>query len=80
MGAPVTAHELARKLLEGPDHLVVYFNEAYDETTTESVDSLDHVTLWQVAWNDREFDGGLCVDKPQNEKLTVRSIEAVRLR
>ena len=75
----MTAHELARKLLEGPDVLVAYVNQTYDESEVCEVTQLSQATLWRARlvgehWSDwseespRGFEG---VDK--------QSMQAVKL-
>jgi hypothetical protein len=77
----MTAHELARRLLAGPDVLVVYFDHVGYELETEvaAVEALEPVELWQAKYCKGD-DWRNPVDYKPSERLPVRAVQALRLR
>lgn len=77
----MTAHELARKLLEGPDVPVVYHDHVGYESETEivQVDFTESVEVWQTKYCRSDDWSEFLERKPRNETLPVRSVQAVRL-
>lgn len=85
----MTAHELARKLLEGPDFYVVYdmadgWYGDYQETKLATIDTVELLKVWQVDYGHGQgWEGPLEEkprDEPRNEKRKVREGEVVRLK
>jgi hypothetical protein len=81
----MTTHELAKKLLEGPDVPVVIDTQVGygDSAEPDEISETCPVTLWQCAFGVRP-DGTVVwgewrYDKPLNETLTVQSKPVVRL-
>ena len=75
----MTAHELARKLLEGPDVLVVHavdVNYGCEEEPRE-ITSAEPVTLYQAEFNGIAFD--LSFEAPRNKRLPCHETQAVKL-
>lgn len=76
----MTAHELARALLDGPDFYVVRDRPSgdYGETELEPIDTIERLTVWQV-----DYGNGWSEDleeaKPANPNLKVREGEVLRL-
>ena len=77
----MTAHELARKLLEGPDVLVAIQGHAPNEDTFDEVSEIDPVNAWQVDYGHGiGFDAALFDAEPRNTQLKTRQLAPVRLR
>ncbi len=75
----MTAHELARKLLEGPDLPVaraVDTNYGAEEEPSE-IDATEIVTLYQAEFNGIAFEPSF--EAPRNKRLPCHEIKAVRL-
>lgn len=75
----MTTHELAKKLLEGPDVMVVHaVDVGYGcEEEPSEIDSAAEVVLYQA--NHSGYYGDLLFDRPRNESLDVREVRAVKL-
>lgn len=81
----MTTHELARKLLEGPDVSVVFDGQAcYGEAPDpDEVSDVSPIVLWRYDYavgGGKSLWGDWHYDRPMNETLTVQSKPAVRLR
>lgn len=78
----MTAHELARKLLEGPDVLVFVDQDCDYGSSSEpsEITETEPVTLWQIDYVGHRWPNEYHFHKPNNPDLVTRSVEALRLR
>lgn len=71
--AKVTAHELARKLLEGPDVPVVTIGREPNDDLFDEVVAVEPSEAWQVRFTAR-FGDDLHREPPLNPKLQRRAV------
>lgn len=77
----MTTHELARRLLEGPDVVAVYPSELHGDEFAQPIDDLAPITLHRVTVEG--FGERLEFDPPERVNERVRydgTVEAVMVR
>ena len=76
----MTAHELARLLLEGPDLPVFYYETIQGDLETKLVEETRPVTLYQANYGGAAGWGlSLLCEKPKVHGLEIREVKAISL-
>jgi hypothetical protein len=77
----MTAHELAKKLLEGPDMPIVIQDYPPNEDTFDLVTVIELRSAWQIDYNiGRGWDPALFFEPPRNPELPRRETQVMVLR
>jgi len=72
----MTAHELAKKLLEGPDVEVCYVNRTYEESEVCIVDTIDKADFWQYQqWKDAPWSEPIDSEPHCADKRKIRLVK-----
>jgi hypothetical protein len=76
----MTTHELAKKLLEGPDVKVVIQGHEPNDDTFDVIESVDTERCWQLDYTGKRFGDTLYDGCRSYPHLTSREVEVVVLR